>query len=117
FRPGCGYQFRRDGAAKHDTHASSDAIISDQIETEDLAFTDIQYFEHRKKGEPYATPTMRVEYSIGKLRVVREWVCFEHQGFARNKAVSWWKQRSPDPVPDTVERAIELAENGALRHT
>src|SRR5690606_33949758 len=71
----------------------------------------------RKKGEPYATPTMRVEYSIGKLRVVREWVCFEHQGFARNKAVSWWKQRSPDPVPDTVERAIELAENGALRHT
>src|SRR5690606_15041126 len=27
FCPGCGYQFPRDAAAKHDTHASSDAII------------------------------------------------------------------------------------------
>lgn len=117
FCPGCGYQFPRDNVAKHDTHASSDAIISEPVEPEDLEVTDIKYFLHRKKGEPYAKPTMRVEYSIGPMREVREWVCFEHEGFARNKAVSWWKQRSPDPPPETVERALELAEAGALRWT
>ena len=36
---------------------------------------------------------------------------------ARQKAVAWWKRRSPDPVPDSVERAVELAHSGALATT
>jgi DNA repair protein RadD len=32
-------------------------------------------------------------------------------------AVAWWRKRSPDPVPDTAERAVELCECGALTQT
>lgn len=44
-------------------------------------------------------------------------MCLEHDGFARRKAVTWWKKRSPDPVPESVDRALELAEAGALCKT
>ena len=30
---------------------------------------------------------------------------------------AWWRQRSHDPVPDTAERAVEIAEGGGLAHT
>jgi hypothetical protein len=33
------------------------------------------------------------------------------------KAIAWWKQRSPDPVPESAERAVELASAGALATT
>ncbi|MEO2036143.1 MAG: hypothetical protein ABGZ35_29060, partial [Planctomycetaceae bacterium] len=34
-----------------------------------------------------------------------------------DRAVAWWQRRSHDPVPDTAERAVELAEAGALCQT
>ena len=37
--------------------------------------------------------------------------------YARQKAVAWWRQRSPDPVPATAERAVEIAEGGGIAHT
>jgi hypothetical protein len=38
-------------------------------------------------------------------------------GYARQKAIQWWQRRSPDPVPDTAERAVEIAEGGGVAHT
>jgi DNA repair protein RadD len=46
-----------------------------------------------------------------------EWICLEHQGYARQQAIAWWRKRSPDPVPDSVERAIEIIEGGGLATT
>jgi DNA repair protein RadD len=60
---------------------------------------------------------MRVDYRVGWQEYKSEWVCFEHTGFARQKAVAWWKRRSPDPVPTTTEQAVELANSGALATT
>lgn len=37
--------------------------------------------------------------------------------YARRKAEAWWRQRSPDPIPASAERAVELAEAGALAAT
>ena len=59
---------------------------------------------------------MRVDYMIGWNRSQSEWVCFEHTGYARDKAVAWWKARSPDPVPDTAQRAVEIANGGGVAH-
>jgi len=66
-----------------------------------------------------ATPTMRIEYRVGFSRWIREWVCFEHPagGYARQKAEQWWRRRSNDPVPDTIEEAVEWANAGALAQT
>ena len=60
---------------------------------------------------------MRVEYQVGLNDFVSEWICFEHTGYARRKAEAWWRERSPDPVPDTAERAVEIADGGGVAWT
>jgi DNA repair protein RadD len=73
------------------------------------------YRVHRKHGAPDDAPrTMRVDYKVGWQDFKSEWVCFEHVGFARQKAVAWWKRRSPDTVPATAQEAVDLANCGAL---
>jgi len=61
-----------------------------------------------------------VDYEIrtGVLKEwLSEWVCFEHEGFAREKAVKWWRDRSPDPVPRNAGDAVDIAENGGVAET
>jgi DNA repair protein RadD len=60
---------------------------------------------------------MRVEYQIGWRAVHTEWICLEHQGYARAKAVAWWRERSNDPVPTNIEEAVYLAQNDSLAPT
>jgi DNA repair protein RadD len=73
---------------------------------------------HTKRGASDDDPkSMRVDYKVGWHEYKSEWICFEHEGYARQKAVAWWKCRSPDPMPDTAERAVELAQCGALPTT
>ena len=57
---------------------------------------------------------MRVEYDVGLCDFQSEWVCLEHSGYARQKAVTWWRERPPNPVPDTAEQAVEIANAGGL---
>jgi hypothetical protein len=59
-----------------------------------------------KRDAPAGTPqTMRVIYTSG-LMDVSEWVCFEHEGYAFNKACDWWAKRSNDSVPTTSADAV-----------
>jgi len=60
---------------------------------------------------------MRVDYRIGQFISVSEWICFEHDGYARWKAEQWWRRCSPDPVPDTADRAVVIAEAGGVAWT
>jgi DNA repair protein RadD len=63
----------------------------------------VAYRAHEKPG---SRPTLQVDYQCGLARH-REWVCFEHTGYARQKAVAWWRQRAPGmPVPRTVTEAL-----------
>ncbi|MDW8263880.1 MAG: hypothetical protein RMJ52_00965 [Gemmataceae bacterium] len=60
---------------------------------------------------------MRVDYRVGWHLVKSEWVCFEHTGYARAKAVEWWRRRSHERVPETAEEAVALARAGRLAET
>jgi DNA repair protein RadD len=60
---------------------------------------------------------MRVTYRLGLSHWQSEFICVEHDGYARQKAEMWWRRRSPDPVPDSAERAVEIAEAGGLAVT
>jgi DNA repair protein RadD len=60
---------------------------------------------------------MRVSYQVGRNAYQSEWVCFEHRGYARQKAVAWWQRRSPEPVPETAEDAVAMARRGRLAPT
>ncbi len=46
-----------------------------------------------------------------------EWICFEHTGYARDKAIAWWRKRSPDPVPSTAQEAVDIIQGGGLAPT
>lgn len=66
----------------------------------------VSYSRHDKLG---GLPSLKVTYSCG-LKSYSEWVCIEHQGYARQKAADWWRKRAPGcPVPLTVDQAIAEA--------
>jgi len=118
--PECGHAFPPRRAA-HAPAASDAAVVSgsDAPTRRDERVIEVAYHVHHKRGDPAATPTMRVEYRLGFNRWVREWICFEHPegGFARRKAERWWRERSSDEVPGSVEEAVEWASAGALAPT
>lgn len=72
--------------------------------------TEVQYYYHSPREEG-KLPTLRVEYFHHYRLIAREWVCFEHTGFPREKAEYWWRHRSTEPVPDTIEEALRLTDS------
>lgn len=103
--PVCGHTFERD-MARHDARAhASDAMTGEEV----FDVLDVTYLKHFKKGDPNAKPTLRVTYDIGTMYGPSEWICFEHTGFARAKAATWWKARSDKPMPASVDAALVLS--------
>ena len=112
FCPDCGHAFPEKEQQDIDaTHDADNQIIArpEWFDVEDVAF-----YEHQKRTDPDSI-TLRVDYQIGFGKFVSEWVCIEHSGFARTKAVDWWSKHSVTHCPETIEEAIELYERGALR--
>lgn len=100
----CGYQFPRREAAHGATAADRSPI------SEPEAVLSIDYRMHLKlKEDGRESRTLRVTYDLGYMNSnPSEWVCLEHQGFARQKAAAWWAARMDQPVPETVEAALDL---------
>jgi DNA repair protein RadD len=75
----------------------------------------VQYRRHIKWAAPNAPHTFRVDYICG-YTTYSEWICFDHVGYAREKARRWWVSRSMSDVPEpqTVTEALERAHNGEL---
>jgi DNA repair protein RadD len=116
--PDCGFVFPVPERQSHEAQASDAGVLSGQVTNTKFRVSDVYYSVHTKRGASEDDPkSMRVDYKVGWHEYKSEWICFEHEGYARQKAVAWWKRRSPDPVPDTAERAVELAQCGALATT
>jgi DNA repair protein RadD len=116
--PQCGYVFPPPDRKQHDPKASEAGILSGQVTTSKYQVEDAYYGMHSKRGADESAPrTLRVDYRIGWHDYKSEWVCFEHEGYARQKAIAWWRKRSDDPVPDTVDRALKIIEGGGLATT
>jgi DNA repair protein RadD len=116
--PQCGYEFPPPERTKHDAKASEAGVLSGQVTTTKYRVQDVIYSVHTKRGASEDDPkTLRVDYRVGWHDYKSEWVCFEHDGYARQKAIAWWRRRSPDPVPDTAQRAVEIIEGGGLAPT
>ncbi len=116
--PQCGHEFPPRRSSRHDGHAGDAGVLSDQPRRVEYEVTDVFYAVHTKRGAPPDAPrTMRVDYRVGFNAYVSEWVCLEHVGYARQKAVQWWARRSLEPVPESAEEAVELAQAGALAPT
>ena len=96
--PVCGHQFQPP-EVKVSATATTLAILS-IVPPQWVAVTGITFRRHEKPGKP---PSLRVDYHCGLVRH-SEWICFEHTGYAREKAAAWWRARSTAPVPDTSRR-------------
>ncbi len=116
--PDCGFAFPPPERSKHDAKASEAGILSGQVTTTKFAVEDVSFSVHVKRSAgPDAPRSMRVDYAVGWHDSNSEWICFEHDGYARQKAVQWWKRRSRDPVPDTAKEAVASANGGRLALT
>ena len=70
--------------------------------------TKVEYHTHRKEGKP---DSLRVDYYSGILKTASEWVCFDHTGYAGQKAVAWWIARAGGVgliYPTSVADAIDM---------
>jgi DNA repair protein RadD len=71
----------------HSDKASKKSILSTQPEI--LKVDVVTISRHRKVGSP---DSLKVSYRCG-LRMVSEWVCLEHKGYAGKIALEWWHKR------------------------
>lgn len=105
----CGATIKEPEVAKPiDAKLSYAALLSAQMEAVSTwhDVTRVDYKLHRKPGKP---DSMRVDYYDGLRCVANEWVCFEHGGFARQKAENWWRRREYTTIPFTTQEAIDWA--------
>jgi DNA repair protein RadD len=106
--PDCGHRFPPP-KLQVEARASTLAILTTG-KPQWLAVDDVAYRAHEKPG---GRTTLQVDYRCGLVRH-REWVCLEHTGYARQKAVAWWRQRAPgtavpQSVADALARSAEIA--------
>lgn len=102
--PDCGYEFPA-REVKIAPTAAALPILSPKT-PQWLPVHGVSYSRHDKLG---GLPSLKVTYSCG-LKSYSEWVCIEHQGYARQKATDWWRKRAPGlPVPLSVDEAIAQA--------
>jgi len=98
--PDCGYEFPT-RVVKIAPTAATLPVLSPKVQW--LPVDGVSYSRHDKLD---GLPSLKVTYSCG-LKSYSEWVCFEHQGYARQKAVDWWCKRAAGfAVPHSVDEAI-----------
>lgn len=97
----CGYEFPR--YTKLQTQASEAELIK-TLEPE-IRFFDIDRTIYAKHQKPGAPASLRVTYFSG-IKKFEEYVCLEHQGFARKKAADWWLKRISEKIPSCVDEAL-----------
>lgn len=112
--PECGHAFPEPKRTQHGVVASDAGILTGQVSEHEHEVQSVSYRVHQSRRKPDAPPTMRVDYQVSLAETVSEWVAIGHDGYARSKAVDWWRARSHEPAPGDAEEAVELAQAGAL---
>jgi hypothetical protein len=116
--PQCAFVFPPPQRRQHAPRASEAGILSGQVTDTEYVVRDVMYAVHQKRGADDDAPrTLRVSYRLGLGDWQHEYICVEHSGPARRRAIQWWRQRSPDPVPQSADEAVAIADGGGLAPT
>lgn len=103
--PSCGHFFPPPQSKV--ARLASEAPVYIDAEPDEWPVSSTTYHQHNKPGKP---PSMRVSYQVGIAQSFSEWVCFEHEGFAQQKARKWWLAHGGQrPEPTTVAEALDRA--------
>jgi len=98
--PDCGYDFPEPEPNLERT--ASDAPLMEEESIEWVEVVGTTYNRHQKLGKK---DSMRVDYWISEFDKYSQWVCLDHDGFARRKAESWSLRRKVTP-PGSVADAL-----------
>jgi DNA repair protein RadD len=99
----CGYEFKF--LTKLSTTASTAEVVR-TTKAEWHFVSDIRYNLHEKQGRP---TSLKVTYRVG-LQTFNEWVCYDHDGYAKRKANNNWVQFRAQhgmPMPRDVHELYE----------
>lgn len=99
----CGFEFPPPPPPKHDEKPSEVDIIAKESSLW-RPVTGVKC--HRHVSASSGKVTLRVCYIVNELSVYAEYVCLEHDGYARRKAEAWWAARMHSPAPKTVDEAL-----------
>lgn len=126
----CGHQFvsKETIEPNHDSKFDENASIltnGKESKASEYFVEEISYRKHVKRGAVPESVSVCCNYLVtdcdggaGNLflaKMISEYVCFEHTGYARSKAEQWWRVRSSAPVPDTVDEALNLINRHLIR--
>lgn len=101
----CGHEFPRHSKIKN-AASTKELMVGVKLETETYQVMHVLYTLHTKVGMPQSVKVTYQCVCNGTAKSFSEWVCIEHTGHARNKALSWWRQRTTIPFPDTTHQAL-----------
>jgi DNA repair protein RadD len=106
FCTNCGSEFLRN--VKLAIQASTEALIADGLpQVVEFKVDRIVYQIHKKISRP---DSIKVSYYCG-LRMFEEFICLEHEGYARKLARDWWRNRTQLEPPDDTAAAMALMNN------
>ena len=71
-------------------------------------------FEENEPREQGKLPTLKVTYWVPGLKPFKEWLCPQHQGFARERFVDWWDAGTSCPIASDVATARRYMDAGSL---
>ena len=111
--PACGSAFPESERIGHASTATGAPMLSGQEASHFTYKVDrVTYMRHPK---PFMPDSMCVQYWVGKTSVASEWVCVEHDGFAKQMARAWWRVRDPvNAMPAKTFWAIQAGQTGRL---
>jgi DNA repair protein RadD len=119
----CGYKFPPP-QLNHDEIADANSDLFAVPKT--FVVEEVRFSRHVKKNKKNEDDpdTLRVDYLCkGEGNIdesISEWVCLEHSGFARTKAMLWWQARSKASLTadgvsmSVIDSAIDLYHRGAV---
>jgi DNA repair protein RadD len=121
--PCCGYEFPPREVVKHEATPSYLSIISDDRgdepipEKPKLAVSGVSLRRHQKQGKE---DSVCVIYQINMATSIREWLCFDHGKFMRDKAIRIWillggQLPAPATTDDALDRAGEITSPSYIR--
>lgn len=105
--PGCAHEFPPPAAPQLAPSAFLTPVMArEKAPPQWFDVTSVEYVRHTPR-DPQKRDTLRVDYKFHFQHVVSEWVCIEHDGFAREKARQWWTDRLGGECPLSIDRALE----------
>lgn len=116
--PECGHEFPVEDRFVETPTAGNTAIIASLDPPAPPVRYEVSRVTYAKHVGASGIPSLRVDYFSGFLRVASEWVCVQHAGYARQKAMKWWMDRMREMPPNDLDSAIKrLNERGFKQPT